>query len=72
MCYSPLSDVFWLQNVTWPSAREFFPFELLSVVGLKTQKVCCCPWLVTYSIDQQTGNNAVTFKFNNHNVRGNT
>jgi hypothetical protein len=23
-------------------------------MGLKAQKVCCCSWLVTYSIGQQT------------------
>jgi len=39
-------------------------------MGLKAQKVCCCPWLVTYSVGQQTGNNAVSFKFNNYNVCG--
>jgi hypothetical protein len=43
MCYGPLSDFFWLQNVTWSSAKEFFPFDLLSVMGLKAQKVGCCP-----------------------------
>jgi len=43
------SDVFWLQNVTWPITKEFFPFEFLSVMSLKAQKVDCCPWLVTYS-----------------------
>jgi len=58
--------------VTWASDKEFFAFELLSVMGLKAQKVCCCPWLVTYSTGQQTGNNAVSFKFNNCNVLGDT